>query len=1143
MAGRRPSRQEVNRRRGRAGFVGRRGELAVFRETFARDPEEVDFPFLFHVRGNGGVGKSTLVRQWESTAREQTSVVTAFVDDEVHDTVEAMEAVSARLGRQGHPLKRFDKQLATYRQRRHQAESAVPAPQPDPLGDQTAPVQAASPSSTVAAQVGLVGLGMVPGVGAFVGAVDPQQVALGADRVRAALNMRLRSHDDVQLVMNPVAVLAPVFLEDLTDVADRCERVVLFFDVYERTGPVLDTWLHDIVFGEEYGGLPVNVQVVLSGQLRLDTRVWGDRLGQVTEVCLEVFTEEEARTLLATHGVTDEPSIDLVLRLSGRLPLLVDMLARSDASTGDSFADPSETAVERFLKWEPDLGRREAALACALPLQLNEDVYRAAVPETAADGYPWLRGLAFVSTQAGRCRYHDVVRAAMLRLQRTRSPTRWQQSHIGFADLFEQWRQTVEAGIGPDVDLHWEDAVWREHRLNEAYHRLCANPRTALPDVLFHTVHAVDLDVATLRRWAQIMGYAGRDTDTTALISWGHRLEAAAEQEGAGVAVLTLLLAAPELEARARALALAVRAREHRVAGDYAQAEPDYAAALAMDPDLARAHEGRGEMYRAQGRYADAVVSCTRALEIDPLSDGAVGTRGDAYRSLGRHDEALADFGRAVELDPQYAWAFGSRAQVYEALGRHDEAIADFTRAIEIDPEYAWAFGSRAQVYEASGRHDDALADLVRAIGINPRYAWAHGSRAQVYEALGRHDEAIADYTRAIEIDPQYDWAFGSRAQAYEALERDDEALADYTRAIEIDPQYEWALGKRAQLHDRLGRHDEAIADYTRAIEIDPQYEWAIARRGLVLLARDRYEEACADFTRSIEIDPRNTWALESRARAHAAVDRFDEALADLALAIEISPRYEAAFAARGRVYKYLDRNEEALAAYTSAIDVSPGYEPAHTGRANVHQILGRFDEALADYARALEIDPASDSALAGRAEVYRLTGRYEDAVAEHTRALGVSPLSDWSLSSRAQAHLCLGRHEEALADCVRAAEVDPADGWIETVHAVALRAAGRGPEAEARFERAVGLFLTAEAEGGHRRVWAYECLFVIHCARQDEERAAGCFSAFMDLSPGMMLIRDALDDLAFLQEVLPEVGPGVGPFVRRLREEQERRA
>ncbi|MFJ6848945.1 tetratricopeptide repeat protein [Streptomyces sp. NPDC091271] len=902
--------------------MGRRGELAVFRETFARDPEEADFPFLFHVRGDGGVGKSTLVRQWESTAREQSTVVTAFVDDEVHDAVEAMEAVSARLGRQGHPLKRFDKQLATYRQRRHQAESAVPAPQPDPPGGQAVP--AASPSSTVAAQVGLVGLGMVPGVGAFVGAVDPQQVALGADRVRAALNMRLRSHDDVRLVMDPVAVLAPVFLEDLAEVAERCERVVLFFDVYERTGPVLDAWLHDIVFGEEYGGLPVNVQVVLSGRPRLDTRVWGDRLGQVTEVRLGVFTEEEARTLLATHGVTDAPNVDLVLRLSGRLPLLVDMLARSDASSGDSFGDPSETAVERFLKWEPDAERREAALACALPLQIDEDIYRAVVPEVAAQSYTWLRGLAFVSPQAGRCRYHDVVRAAMLRLQRTRSPARWQQAHTRLADLFQQVRSAVEAEVGADPHDHWRDAAWREHLLNETYHRLCANPRTALPDALCQSAHAIDLDVATLRRWAQTLGRAGSDTDSAALTSWGRRLEEAAEQDRPGRAALTLLLAAPELDSSGRGLVYAIRAAEGRGAGDAESALADCAAAVALTPDAARPHAEFGETYRTLGRHEEAVASCTRAVEIDPLYVLAYGTRGDAYRNLGRHDEAFADFDRAVEMDPEYAWAHGSRAQVYEAMGRYEEALAGYDRAIGINPLYDWAIGSRAQVYEAMGRYEEAQADYDRAIGIDPLYEWAIGSRAQLFERMGRYEEALADYGRAVEIDPEYAWAYGSRARVHEAMGRHEEALADYTRAIEIVPEYAWALAGRAQVHAGLGRHEEALSGFGRAIGIDPEYAWAHGSRARVYEAMGRYEEAVADYTRAIDIHPDYGWPAGRRAELYERLGRYEDAVADLTRAISADPTSDWTLCARARMYLRLGRHQEALDDCVRAVEIDP---------------------------------------------------------------------------------------------------------------------------------------------------------------------------------------------------------------------------
>ncbi|KND37267.1 hypothetical protein [Streptomyces acidiscabies] len=57
--------------------------------------------------------------------------------------------------------------------------------------------------------------------------------------------MWLRSHTDIQLVMSPVRVLTPVFLEDLAEVAERRPWVVLFFDVYERAAPVLDEWLRD----------------------------------------------------------------------------------------------------------------------------------------------------------------------------------------------------------------------------------------------------------------------------------------------------------------------------------------------------------------------------------------------------------------------------------------------------------------------------------------------------------------------------------------------------------------------------------------------------------------------------------------------------------------------------------------------------------------------------------------------------------------------------------------------------------------------------------------------------------------------------------------------------------------------------------
>ncbi|MFC8824798.1 tetratricopeptide repeat protein [Streptomyces sp. NPDC057137] len=1149
---RRPSRQEINRRGESAGFVGRRGELAVFRETFARNPEEVDFPYLFHVHGNGGVGKSTLVHQWEATAREQTSVVTAFVDDEVHDALEAMETVSDRLGRQGHPLKKFDKQLATYRQRRHQAESTAPAQQPAAgeagageagAGEPTP----ASPSSTVAAQLGLAGLGMLPVVGAFAGAMDPGQVALGADRMRAMLNTRLRNHDDVQLVMKPLAGLTPVFLEELAEVAERCERVVLFFDVYERTGPVLDAWLQSIIFTEDHGTLPVNAQIVLSGRSQLEPRVWGDHLGQVVEVGLDVFTEDEARTLLATRGVTSEQNVELVLRLSGRLPLLVDMLASGGQNADETVIDRSETAVERFLKWEPDAERRKAARACALPLQLDEDIYRVAAPDSTADGYPWLRALAFVSHQAGRCRYHDVVRDTMLRLQRTQSPTRWQRQHTRLADAFEQWRRAVEAGLGTDTDACWDDATWREHRLNETYHRLCAAPRTALPDALLQTIHAIDHDLATLRRWAQVLGQAGHDADSPVLITWGQRLETTAEQDGAGIAVLTALLTAPELGTEARALARLVRARDHRFAGDYDAALADYAAAQRLAPDSSRLYAGRGETYRLTGRYEEALADLDRAIEINPNHAWDIASRGETYRLMGRYDDALTDFNRAIELNPNHAWTAAKRGQTYQSLGRRDEAITDFSRAIELNPNYMWAITSRGEIYRETGRHEDALTDFNRAIELDPQADWAIANRGLAYQSLGRHEEAITDFSRAIELNPDYDGAIASRGFAYQSLGRHEEAITDFTRAIELDPQADWAIAGRGATCWSLRRYDEAITDLTRAIELDPDYTRAIATRGLTFHSLGRHEEALTDLTRAIELDPDYTGAIATRGLTFHSLSRHEEALTDLTRAIELDPDYTGAIANRGFAYQSLGRHEEALTDLTRAIELNPQADLALANRGESYRSLGRYDEALTDLTRAIELDPdyawaiakrgqtlasleRHDEALTelthaielnpqaawiicGRGEIYRLMGRYDEALTDLNSAIEVNPDYAWAIAGRGQTYQSLNRHDEALADFTHVIEIEPTNGWARYERALTLHASGRG-DGGPDLVRAIECFTRDAQEPGDRGVNGRGNLVVGLCAVARWEEAEDALSAFLESPPPRSDVVDLIADL-----------------------------
>ncbi|MGE6737135.1 tetratricopeptide repeat protein, partial [Streptomyces sp. NPDC059900] len=833
-----------------------------------------------HVRGLAGVGKSTLVRQWEATARHE-GAVTAVVGDDVHSAVEAMESLSTQLGRQGCALKSFDKLLATYRQKRHEAEaaSAVPAIQgmPEVQGAHSAPeAGGAAPSSTsvLAAQVGVAGLGLVPGIGAFSGAIRPEQVASGLDHMRAALSSWLRSHEDVELVLSPLKVLTPLFLADLADVAGRRPWVVLFFDTYERTAPLLDLWLRDMLVSEAFGAVPVNVQAVLAGQGSLNAACWGDSLDLVTDVALEPFTPQEARALLAAGAVTDERVVQAALRLSGGLPVLLDALARSRPQQADAVGDPSDTAVERFLRWETNPARRDAVLACALPLRIDEDIHRALVSAPAADattddspsgadGFRWLRALPFLSDQSGRLRYHDVIRAPMLRVMRSRSPVQWRRLHDRLASLFAGWRRDQERTLPPEQSAYWDDPLWRDHRLDETYHQLCAQGRVALPDALHDAVRACGHSIESLRRWGQLLLQAGQDSDAPDLVRTGQLLLDCAGQPSGDIEALTRLLATPGIATRGRALAHTLRGRLHRIDGRHEQALADYTAALTLDPDLARAYTGRGHTHQSMRRYGAALADHSRAVELDPRSPVHLISRGSAYHNLRRYEEALADFDRALSLDRHDTWALEFRGLVHHHMGHHEAALSDYTDAIAVDPQGAWAYAARGDVHLALGQHERALADLDHSLSLESQFPWPHCWRGETYRALGRHTEALADFARAAELRPDCGW-FPYQAALTMRLSGTPGEAEQWQRAMDI---YEaQTLGDAAFAH--LPRSNLlvvlcALPDWERAGEqLRTFLSHAPSRHQIAEALTD-----LADLQRAVHVDPGSLQPITARLR------------------------------------------------------------------------------------------------------------------------------------------------------------------------------------------------------------------------------------------------------------------------------------
>jgi hypothetical protein len=583
MTGERRSLQQRIRERQLSGFVGRQGQVIQYRENLGLPVDDERRRFLFNIHGDAGVGKTFLTRQLRQVAVDEKAL-TAYVDETAEDIAAVMTAIAEEFAHGGVRLTEFEKRAAEYRQRRHELES-----------DPQAPDGVAVFLTRTAVSIGLAAVRDVPIAGSLVAPVDPAVAADLANRAREYLARKFRDHGDVRLLLSPADELTPLLIDGMNRVVAGTNRasagrtVALFFDTYERTGALLDKWLLNLYDGR-YGELPETLVTTISGQKPLNANLWGEYLSVIADIPLEPFSEAEARQFLASKHIGDEATVQVILNLSGCLPLWLATLADARQHASAEIGDPTGDAVERFLKWETDPARREIAIAAALPRTLNQDVLAVITPaEETAGLFSWLRGLPFVSQRGESWAYHDVVRAAMLRLRRAEAPVKWRSEHSLLASSNAAWAdQFAEAGVT------WSSPDWVDYTREQIYHLLCSDPYGNLPAALASAVLAAEHGVDRARQWADLITDAGRDTSSGHLTDWGDRL-AQGIQSGDLSAYLSCLINDAHLDPSTLVIAL----------------------------------EQRGETYRILRRYAEALEDLNQVIEADPSRAGAIGSRGE----------------------------------------------------------------------------------------------------------------------------------------------------------------------------------------------------------------------------------------------------------------------------------------------------------------------------------------------------------------------------------------------------------------------------------------------------------------------------------------------------------------------------------
>ncbi|OIJ63576.1 hypothetical protein WN71_032630 [Streptomyces mangrovisoli] len=927
--------------------MGRRAELADFRGNFATEQDDERRRFLFNVHGDAGVGKTLLVEQFQRVARDDAGAVTARADEKAEGLVATLETLVRQLA-PGSAAKQFDRALAAYRQQLRDAQAPA-----DPAAE------GSSAAGRIAAGVGLAVVQSLPVVGPLAGTVSADEVSQAAHRVGTFLGERGRAAD--ALPFGPAEALTPPFVELLQRLAREVSWVALFFDTYERTEVFLGTWLLDLVEGR-YGDLPANLVVTVAGQHRLHPGAWAPYLDAMAYLPLLPFTEEETRQLLLDKGVTSPPVVEVILAVTGRLPVLVATLAESRPSDISQVGDSAGDAVDRFLKWEPQQSRRTTALVCALPRTVNQDVVDVLIDgQDGVELYEWLRGMPFVQDEAGSCRYHEVVRTAMVRLERTRSPQRWRARHRRLARAWRGWRDEQHQ----EVTEGWWNPQWQDCAVEEVYHVLCGQRDGAVPEALHAAVRAAEVGPVVGRRVAEAMMQAGADADADRVRQIGQALAATVQDESQDCsAFLGLLLEDGRLDGTHRAAALSERAWLHQLAGRMELCLDDVNRLVALEPDNAGPLIRRGFVLRLMRRHQDSLADLDRVLA--ELPDSAVGLveRGLTLEELGRDEAALTDYDRAVAAAPGHLGAHISRARLLCRKGRLAEALVGFDAAAARHPDSVRVLLERAECRCAADRIDEALDDIRRALVLAPDKARVHARHGFLLCRLGRAAEAVQAFDLALEADPTDVWALTWRGWAYFRLHQDDSALVDLDRAVEMAPDGDWQAAARGWVRWGVGRYTDALPDLQRAVLLDPDYAWAWAGLALTLMWQGRPGEAHEALRRGIQAWSRNApYAQELTDRAFGLLERHhrrdDEVLREVARAASAwlaQNRWDGIrtivlpLLARGRLS--LLRDGVALLRYTRSIirahpDTGPRY--GATVVALVDTVVRELPEARSD--------------------------------------------------------------------------------------------------------------------------------------------------------------------------------------------------
>lgn len=156
-----------------------------------------------------------------------------------------------------------------------------------------------------------------------------------------------------------------------------------------------------------------------------------------------------------------------------------------------------------------------------------------------------------------------------------------------------------------------------------------------------------------------------------------------------------------------------------------------------------------GRIYYQQHRYADAVPQFQAALLLDPKSYKAYDNLGLCYEAIGDEERAALNYRKALDLvykdHPDYDWVYANYAELLMKQGLYEKAFQFAAEAASRNPASARDCYLTGKALTKLGKWELSMRWLKRAAELDSRYAEPHYLLAQAYRKQGSEAEALRE--------------------------------------------------------------------------------------------------------------------------------------------------------------------------------------------------------------------------------------------------------------------------------------------------------------------------------------------------------------------------------------------------------------